>query len=60
MSATPERGREPRSTSFSQEARPSGIDSATTRADIASDLRLGHLATVDEELFEVFDLEDHR
>jgi len=60
MSATPEGGHEPLSTSFSQEARPSGIDSAATRADIVSKVHLGDLATVDEELFEVFDLEGHR
>ncbi|WP_254831590.1 hypothetical protein [Haloglomus salinum] len=60
MSATPEGGREPLSTSFSQEARPSGIDSAATRADIASTLPVGDLATVDEELFEIFDLEGRR
>ncbi|WP_276258118.1 hypothetical protein [Haloglomus litoreum] len=60
MSATPESERKPLSTSFSQEARPSGIDSVATRADITSNLQLGDLATVDEELFEVFDLEGRR
>jgi hypothetical protein len=60
MSATPEGGREPLSPSFSQEARPGRIDSATARADIAVNLRLGDLAEVDEELFAVFDLEGAR
>jgi len=61
MSATPEGGREPLSTSFSQEARPSGIDSAATRADSISTLRLGDMATVDPALIEaVFDLEGRR
>lgn len=60
MSATPEGGREPLSTSVSTEARPSRIDSTPTRADIASNLELGDLAKVDPELFEVFDLEGRR
>jgi hypothetical protein len=60
MSATPDGRREPPSTLFSQGARHSGIDTAPSRGDIASDLRLGDMATVDPELFEVFDVEEPR
>lgn len=60
MSATPESGRDSLSPSVSQEARPGRIDSATDRADIAANLRLGDLADVDEQLFAVFDLEGAR
>lgn len=38
-------------------ARPGGI-AGPTRADLVSSLPLGDLATVDEELFSVFELEE--
>jgi hypothetical protein len=57
MSATPERGREPRSTAASSAARPSGTDSTPARADSTLTRRLGDMATVDPALIEaVFDL----
>jgi hypothetical protein len=61
MSATPDGRREPPSTSFCGEARPSGTDSKTARADITSTLDVGDLASVDPELIEaVFDVEERR
>jgi hypothetical protein len=61
MSVTPEGRREPPSTSFSQEDRPSGIDRAAVRTASITEQPLGHLARVDDELVALaFELEGER
>ncbi|MFT4923776.1 MAG: hypothetical protein ACI8XM_003007 [Haloarculaceae archaeon] len=60
MSATPESEREPLSTSFSQEARSSGIASATARGG-STTVPLRHLDNFEDELLAAaFDLEGRR